>query len=81
MGMKRNRQNLAIFRAFNCEDSDGWDEGIGARIKGEAQLCGLSAWVVGNPKSPGGEAGFEMFDFEHALQKMSSQQLDMRVGR
>ena len=55
MRMKRNRQNLAIFRAFNCEDSDGWDEGTGARIKGEAQLCGLNAWVVGNPRSPGGE--------------------------
>lgn len=80
MRMKRNRQNLAIFRAFNCEDSDSWDEGTGARIKGEAQLCGLSAWVVGNPKNLG-EAGVEMFDFEHALQKMSSQQLDMRVRR
>lgn len=80
MMMKRNRENLAIFRALNCEDSDGWDEGTGARIKGEAQLCALSAWVVGNPKSLG-EAGVEMFDFEHALQKMSSQQLDMRVRR
>lgn len=45
-------------------------------------MSGLDTWIVGNPKSLGGETDFEMFSliFEHAVQKEVSNQSAVGYG-